>query len=447
MTLSKALKKLNNKHIQSLAGNGAVAILSVVTYGILYRILPEADMGNWIFYQFAFIFLDSFRTGFLQTAVIKFYAGTEESRKAEVIGSCWYIALLITSLLAIPDFFAFFALNEVMDGGVRLFIQWYAINLFLTLPFNVTFWILQADQRFDRILVLRLINQGSFILFVLAILLFRNVNIETVIYLNLSSALLTSLVSIILAWSQLATLRNKTSDCVKKLFHFGKYSVGSYVFSTLFRSSDAFIIKFMLGPAALAVYNLPQRLMEVVEIPVRSFLANAIPEMSAAYNQNNSNKVIFIMKKYVGILTMFLIPLIVVMVISADVLVALVGGSKYLNTESANVFRIIVVCSILFPLERFPGITLDVIHKPQLNLVKVILSLLVNIVVDITAVKVFGTIYGVAFASVFTLLFGVYYGYVVLNRYLPFKVSGILKLGYLESRSLMTQFSKRKASS
>ena len=68
---------LRNRHFQSLTGNGVMAVFSVLTYSILFRFLAEADMGNWIFFQFAFLLLDTFRTGLLQTAVIKFYAGAD----------------------------------------------------------------------------------------------------------------------------------------------------------------------------------------------------------------------------------------------------------------------------------------------------------------------------------------------------------------------------------
>ena len=421
-----------------------MAVLSVVTYAVLFRILKESEMGNWVFYQFAFILLDSCRTGFLQTALIKFYAGSDDKLKSEVAGSAWYIALIITGLLAIPNIPALFAGDYIHDQGIWLFIKWYSINLFLTLPFNFALWILQAEQRFDQILVLRLITQGSFIILIFIFYLLNRIDIEMVIYLSLASALLASVVSIILGWSRIRSLGSRTKASTSKLYHFGKFGVGSYLCSTLFKSSDAFFIKFMIGPAALAVYNLPQRLMEIVEIPLRSFMATAMPEMSAAFNQGKKAEVMHIMKKYAGVLTLCLIPLIIGMVLFADVFVSIIGGPKYANSEAANVFRIFMVCSILYPIERFPGITLDIIHKPQLNLLKVIYSLIVNVVTDIIAIKLFGNIYGVAIASVFTLLFGVAFGFFSLKKFLPFNLSGILRSGYDELKILTAGFIKAR---
>jgi len=121
----------------------------------------------------------------------------------------------------------------------------------------------------------------------------------------------------------------------------------------------------MLGPASLAIYNLPQRLLEIIEIPMRSFMATAMPEMSVAANKEDMVSVATIMKKYAGLLTMALIPIAVVGILTSDIVVGLIGGGKYVHSEAANVFRIFLLFSVLNPLDRFMGITLDIIHKPQ----------------------------------------------------------------------------------
>jgi Na+-driven multidrug efflux pump len=74
------------------------------------------------------------------------------------------------------------------------------------------------------------------------------------------------------------------------------------------------------------------------------------------------------------------------------------------------------------------GVTLDIINKPHLNLVKVLLALSVNVAADIICIKLTGSVYGAALASVFTLLVSTIYGYVVLGRYLPLRLQGILPL-------------------
>jgi O-antigen/teichoic acid export membrane protein len=423
-----------NRHFQSFTGNGVMAVFSILTYSILFRFLSEADMGNWVFFQFSFLLLDTFRTGLLQTALIKFYAGADEARQRCVAGSAWYIGLLVTGGFVALNLAAMLFINYFQDIGVRVLLYWFGMTLAVTLPFNVAIWILQAEQRFDRILWLRLLNQGSFIVLVFTLYLVKEVNLLRIIQAFLGSSLLSSVVVVVMGWSRLTALSYRTPAVVRELFHFGKYSFGTFLCSNLLRSSDTFIIKFMLGPAALAVYNLPQRLLEIIEIPLRSGLGTAMPSMSAAVNRQRDDEVVVLLKKYAGFLTLLFVPIVVGVLVFADVIVGLIGGGKYVATEAANLYRILIVCSLLFPLERFLGVTLDIIGRPQLNLVKVVLALAVNVVADVACIYFTRNIYGVAAASIITLLASTAYGYFILRRYLPISFSGIPELAAEEVR-------------
>ncbi len=444
-TLQKLIKKLKNKHFLSLAGNGAMSALSMVTYAILYRILPEGDMGNWVFFQFIFALLDAMRTGFLQTALVKFYSGSSAERKIAIAGSTWYIAIIITALFALLNVPLFLFRNMITDSGVHLFVQWYGISFLCTLPFNVAFWILQADERFDRILVLRIVNQGTFILALVGLLLFKMVSLETVVYFYLISSLATSIVAIVLGWAKLSSLARKTTANVQELFHFGKYSVGTYICSNLLRSSDSIIIKIIISSEALAVYNLAQKVGEVIELLIRSFLGTAMPAMAAAFNRKEDGQVVYIMKKYAGTLTILLVPVIIGMFIFADLPVRILGGGKYVHTEATNLLRIFMLLAITFPIDRFFGITLDIIHKPQLNMLKVIFTLIINVTTDIIALKIVGNVYGAAVASFITLIFGICFGYFTLRKYLPFNFNGVLQLGYEETKLMISNAWRKRS--
>ncbi|MCC3155137.1 oligosaccharide flippase family protein [Hymenobacter sp. BT770] len=426
---------LKNRHVLSLTGNGVMAVFSLLTYLILYRFLAAADMGNWVFFQFVFLLLDTFRTGLLQTALIKFYSGADEGRKRRVAGSAWYIALLVTGTFGVLNCGTLPFADGVSDVGVRLALGWFGLSLAATLPYNVSIWLLQAEQRFDRILCIRLLNQGSFIGLVFGLYVLQRLSLSGVVQCFLLSSLLTSVVTVAAGWARLGALRYKTAADVRELFRFGKYSFGTFLGANLLRSSDAFIVKFMLGPAALAIYNLPTRLLEIIEVPLRSGLATAMPSMSAALNQGREADVANLLKKYTVLLTLLFVPLIAGALVFADVIVGFIGGGKYVGTEAANLYRIMMVCSLLFPLERFLGVTLDIINKPQLNLVKVILALAVNVLADLVCIKLLGNVYGAALASVFTLVASTAYGYVALRRYLPLRFRGALGWGLLELRS------------
>lgn len=439
------IKKILNKHTLSLASNAVMPVVGMVTVGLLARSLSEADFGYWIFFLITFTLANTFRAGFLQTAMIKFYSGADEKRAKNIAGSTWVVSFGLTILLALISLGCYFFYNG--QPATELTIKWFAIIFFSTLPSSIALWVQQAEERFDRLFILQLIGQGCFLLSIIILMALHKTSFEIVIHAYFLSALCTSLFSIFSGWAKFRSIGSKSFSAMKELFHFGKFSVGTSISSYLLRSSDTFIIKLMfVNPAVVGVYYLPQRLMEVIEIPLRSFIATALPAMSAATQRGDSKQVTYIMKKYAGILTIALIPVSIAAFICADLVVAILGGQKFVATEAANIFRIFMCFAILLPADRFFGITLDIINKPRLNMIKVFLMLAVNIAGDFLGIYIFHNLYGVAISSILTFFAGVIFGYVALIKHLKFSVKDIFTLGFAEVKVILFSLtSKLKA--
>ena len=432
------LSYLRSNQSLSLAGNVIFAGLNMLTVTLLFRTLPTAEIGYWVFFLTVYGLADALRTGFLSTAFIRSYSGAAPARANEVVGSAWVIALLTTALLALlGSLSGLIPLPNATTTGTLLAIRWVGPALVLSLPAFMASGVLQAELRFGKILLLRLLSQGLFVISIIGLILSEQIQVDYVLYCYLASSLITSLVVLLAGWTRLHGLRFQTRACVTELAHFGKYSVGSYVGSSLLRSSDTFIINFTLGPSMLAVYNLAQRFSELIELPLRSFLATAIPALSAAFNKQNMSEVGRLLRKNAGLLTWLIIPIVLIAAIFADIPIRLVGGAKYLDTPAVNLLRIIILLAVFYPIDRFIGVTLDVINQPRINLQKVFLMLAVNVAGDLIGIYVFHNIYGVAVASLPTVLIGFYYGYHQLKRFLPITIKGILSLNQFS----MTPFS------
>ena len=122
MQIRGLISKLNNKHFFSLAGNVIMSAFTIVIMSVLYRFLPsKAEVGNWVFFLTLFGLVEMFRAGFLTTATIKFYAGADKDRAAEVIGSCWVLATLITLGLIVLNLPALLLLKVVHIEGLAFF--------------------------------------------------------------------------------------------------------------------------------------------------------------------------------------------------------------------------------------------------------------------------------------------------------------------------------------
>lgn len=436
-------EKLINKHTLALASNAVMPVVGMVTVSLLARNLSEPDFGEWIFFLITFTIANFFRSGFLQTSLVKFYSGADAKRAKTVAGSTWVLATSVTAALAFISLLVY--LFYYGNGSDSLTIKWFGIIFFCTLPSSIALWILQAEERFDKVFILQLVGQGCFFLFVILLTIFTNPIFKYIIYAYGTGAFITSSVSIIFGWARIKTVAHKQWDCVKELTRFGKYSVASSISSYLLRGSDTFIIKFMFAdPAIVGIYYLPQRLMEIIEIPLRSFIATALPAMSAALQKGDKKQATYIMKKYAGILTVLLIPVTIIAFIGANLIIDVIGGKKFAATSAANVFRIFMSFAILLPIDRFFGISLDVLNKPRINAIKIALMLAVNIAGDFLGIYLFHNLYGVALSSIFTFLAGIIYGYWMLKKHLKFTLSDIFKLGYFEAKELALHYFSQK---
>jgi O-antigen/teichoic acid export membrane protein len=434
--LKQILEKLKNPHIVNLIGNAVMSVLNMVQIAILFRYLSMDKMGVWFFFQGTIGLVDTFRAGLLSTAFITSYSGTTKERAAEVAGSAWFLSILITAVFVIVNLGYLAIPYHVSDGGLDTFLKWFGLVFIITLPSFIASCVLQAEQRFDRLLCIRAVSTGLSITLVLLLIWLNKLNLMTAIYAGFIAGGVTSLMTIVLGWARINTLLNKSTQTVKGLFDFGKYSVGTALGSNMFRNSDTYIINFMLGSSALAVYNLGLRLMELIEIPLRSFAATIMPPLSAAYNQGNKHHVIYLLKKYSGLLTIILIPVVIGSLFFAEVAIWIVD-KKYLTTEAANVLRVFMTFALLYPVERFMALTLDAINQPKVNMIKLIFMLAANVIGDFAGVWIFGNIYGVAFATILPVLTGMIISYHWLQKYMEFSLWDVYKIGWLETQWLI----------
>jgi O-antigen/teichoic acid export membrane protein len=203
--------------------------------------------------------------------------------------------------------------------------------------------------------------------------------------------------------------------------------------SNLFRVTDTFFINFFLGPGALAMYNLGGRLIQLVEIPLQSFVASGMPNLSSFYNNGQNDSMMYVMKKMVGMLTLAILVLAVFSVIFATPIITLIGGSQYSHSVAPNLFRLFIVFAVLYPTDRFFALTLDIIHKPEINFYKILVALGVNFICDVVGVTFFKSIYEIALPNIFPVAVAIIMGYIPLNKYYKFSFWNTYIVGYNES--------------
>jgi O-antigen/teichoic acid export membrane protein len=248
-------------------------------------------------------------------------------------------------------------------------------------------------------------------------------NLTEIVLAQLGVNLITSIFCVFNGWDGLKYIVKATRKTNKILLDFGKYTTFTLIGTNLLRSADTLIISLSpMGTAAVALYSIPMKLLELQQIPLRSFIATAFPKMSRESLLGKIQNVRNLFYTYSGAMTYLFAIISIITFVFADYLVMILGGHQYMGTDpatgasAATIVRIFSVYGLLLPIERMTGIGLDSVNRPDRNFVKVLYMTITNVIGDLIAVFVFKSLTGVAIGSVLFTILGVWIGILFLDK-------------------------------
>jgi len=451
--LKAAIQKLiREDNFLSLSGNLTISFLGIAGFAILTRTLRVDLFGQWIIYGAAGTFIEMLRFGITNTAVIRYLSGSMHEDRMKYIGSNALIGLIATIIISLIIVICHLLFPvPIKNAGYELFFNYYPMMAFLTLPINTALVIMQADQKFGKILIVKLLNSGGFFLVLVLNFLFIKMTIIQLVWAQLLMNFLTSLTCILKGWDGIRHIRKATKHNTRVLLNFGKYTTFTLIGTNLLRSADTLIISLSpLGTTAVALYSIPMKLTELQQIPLRSFADTAFPKMSKASINGKLDEVKSIFYSYSGAITLLFVFISLVTFVFADFFVLILGGAQYVGTNpisgvnTANIVRVFSIYGLLLPIDRMTGVGLDSMNKPGKNLIKVAFMVIANVVGDLIAVFVFKSLIAVAIASVIFTIIGVWMGFYFLDKDLHINNLKIFTSGFEFYRDMYKKMLKLK---
>ena len=423
----------------SLLGNGVSALLGLLTLAILARVCSKEEFGKWILFLTVYALADTLRSGLILNALIRNLA-TETSVPMirRWAGAAWqlsaaFLGVMTVLLFGIAGLASMFGYGGQWPTLVGLIVGLSAVAL----PVNISGWLLQARSRFKAMQAVRVGVQLLFLAFIAG---GHYTNIVDSTYLLIAYTLTHALVSAVVlltGWAQPGAMLAGTGQERGNLLNFGRYSMGTLLVSNLLRSSDRLLIGAFMGPEAVVVYTLPQRLVELIEMPIRSVVITDLPRLAQLYASRSASGWATYFHEQAGRLWLMLLPLCIGGFLAAQPLLQLLGGDG--TGDSASVLRFFMVYALFLALDRYSGVGLDIVNKPQKNLLKVICMLVVNLIGDLIALLVFKSVVGVAFVSITTFLVGLFVGFRFLRAYVPVSLRRTLQAGVGQFFQLIKQ--------
>jgi len=420
-------KMIQNKiikgNLNALFGNMAQAVFGFFTFLLLVRFLDKYMFGQWVIFITVATLLDMLRLGLTGTAAIRLISSQSEAERPSSIGSSYHLSLLSTAGIAVLFLVLYFIFNVLLPGGEYAFILlYYPLLAIGALPFHQANVVAQGDQKFNRSTVLKAINGGLTLsaLFIYLVTHAKPALTDLILICILTNSV-TSLVAIAKGWDGLRFLKNSTRRLRKEIMHFGKYATAGYIGSNLLKSADTFILTLVpfLGPEAIAIYSIPLKFVELVEIPLRSFSSAAFPQLTELLSKK-SRHFFQLLLSYTFFTTLLLVPVVAVLLSFPTFFLHLMGGQEYvhaLGTQQAILY-VIGIYILLLPSDRFTGVALFAMDKPKMNFIKISIMLAANIIFDLLAVLVFHSLIYVAVATLIFTAIGVVTGwrFVLQNR-------------------------------
>jgi O-antigen/teichoic acid export membrane protein len=386
--MKKYVAKIDASFIERsglMIGNLLNAGLGFLTFGLLARGLSKDDFGTWVLYLSVFGFVEMLRAGFIYQSLVKFVASSkDDTQQNKYFLGAWQISTWLTiSILAI-----IFVIKVVFGSlflirfSELLFIR-YPVVICLMLPINMATMIFHSKQHFLKLWLINFLQGFPFLVF---LFFYKNFSLEQVVDAHLGvRALLMAYIfmtekQLLPKLKSLFSFPNPSESAYKELMNFSRFTVLSTVGTSLLKNVDIWLINTFGGASMVALYQIPLKLVELFEIPLRSWAMSAYPRFSSLVAQNKYTELQGIFRKEVGVFMIGILPIIGVLFHFSEELLVSFAGKKYIEADILLKFFFIYV--FLLPLDRYLGIALDSLNLPQINTFKVFMMLFVNIIGD-----------------------------------------------------------------
>jgi len=426
MNFIKKIVKEDN--FLSLSGNLIIAVFGFGGFALLARTLTPHEFGQWVIFISGGSLFQMVRNGITSNALVRFLSGAENEEKYHLVGSNVVINVIVTAVFVMILGLVYISnMESLSQSAYGIFFKWYPLVAFINLPINNALVVQQAKMQYGRILLIRSINSSFFFIFLILNFIIFNYGVSSIAIAFTLFKSITSIVCVAKSWDGLRFIRRAQKSTIRKLLNFGKFSTFTLIGTNLLKNADIFIISISpFGSAAVALFSIPLKLIEIQQIPLRSFAATAYPKMSKASIEGRLEKLKNLFDTYSGALTYFFFFISLGTFLLAEQFVILVSGYQYLDIEFHGIDIVIIVqifsiYGLLLPIDRMTGIGLDSVNQPSKNAVKVMIMLVANIIGDLIAIYVFKSIELVAVSTLVFTTIGILVGIHYLNK--SFKIS------------------------
>lgn len=377
---------------------------------LLVRLLSKADMGEWTLYLTFHAFFETARTGFMHNGLIK-YLVVDPAHKRDIFATALGMQVVLGVLASVLFGTLVLAFHRQLGSPELLTLAAYYPLVAIPAGFLQLFQSYQSSRHAFREIWIA-VAVMSFLIFCGPLYLWWTPVGQPLSVLIWFQVLGYSVGALILGGITFRQIRpgRWRREWSRKLFHFGKYSMGTSIGSMLYHKTDILMVGFFLGPAPVAIYSVATRINNYMEVPLSAMAQVFYPTLNDNIREGKGRFPLALVQKAIALMLTPMVPAVVLLFFFPHWVVRLLAGEGYL--EAAPLLRIFALMALVKPFGRVFGITIDALGKPQLNFRILMISLAINTILNIFFIRQWqlpGAAWATFVATWVTILMGQYF--------------------------------------
>jgi lipopolysaccharide exporter len=376
-----------------------VMLFGIFSFMLLARALNPDELGVWGLFLIISSIIETLRNALIRNGYVLFTHTRDEAdhpgiEYAAVLTNIIYSLVFIALFLALGSF----ADKTFNSPGLGEILKYYCVVLIVLIPFSYLeiFFVTRMD--FRAVFWMYFVRNGLMLAGIALFIFLKKVDINMVLLIIIYGVSATAglITAIVFSMKHEKAIIKKDNKILPHFIGFGKYVFSNNLFSLIFRSTDSFMSASLISPVASAYYTTCARITNLVDVPSQVFGDIMFPKAAQVMKSNDREGLKRMYEKTVAATLAFTIPAILVIFLLPGFTLVVLAGNKYV--EAVPVLQLVVFYGFFLPFIKQFGNIMDVLNRPQVNSLLMLIFAALNIGLNILAIKFFG-IYGSAYAT------------------------------------------------
>lgn len=373
----------------------SVIVPTIITFAIVIiygNYMSQSDYGEYSLSVLTISLIFTIMSAFLSTSILRFrYSYVEKEKLYELI-STYFLTIVIAQ-------FSLAAILYSLIGIDGLFIALFTLSISL---FNLFKEYARSSERAKAYSLITIMAPLGTLTLIISLIYNDILEVTTALFAMYAPMLfLSAFYTVYLIYNRLIRFTFNWS-LFKDTLHYGMPLAFSTLLYLVISGSDRYFIKYFMDEEDLGLYSFAYKLSELSMSKVTMVLiVSLLPQMIRIYESSGRKKAEDLLKKYLDIHIMVIIPLIFLVFLYIDEILSIFFP---IYQEGAGIVRMVSVGTLFFTFSTFTDKAYQVTKRTKTLMLILVGTSVLNIALNLTLIPFLG-IMGAVIATIVSYLF------------------------------------------